>query len=75
MCCRSELDIDAEMQRGLLPGVLALASKFVPTVKAVVRRTITTLWEALQVTFSPAACAEAPLWSPMLAHLDLPEAQ
>lgn len=31
-----ELDVDAEMQHGLLPGALALAAKFVPTIKQVI---------------------------------------
>lgn len=30
-----ELDVDSEMQHGLLPGSLALAAKFVPTMKQV----------------------------------------
>ncbi|DBA68461.1 hypothetical protein WJX79_008695 [Trebouxia sp. C0005] len=34
-----ELEVDTEMQHGLLPGCLALAAKFVPTMKQVARRT------------------------------------
>ena len=30
-----ELDVDTEMQHGLLPGALALTAKFVPTIKQV----------------------------------------
>ncbi len=30
-----ELEVDTEMQHGLLPGCLALAAKFVPTMKQV----------------------------------------
>ena len=30
-----ELEVDSEMQHGLLPGCLALAAKFVPTMKQV----------------------------------------
>ncbi|MCJ1422125.1 Cell wall protein rhd3 [Sticta canariensis] len=33
-----ELEVDAEMQHGLLPGCLALSHKFVPTLKGVARR-------------------------------------
>ena len=29
----TELEVDTEMQHGLLPGALALAAKFVPTMK------------------------------------------
>ncbi len=32
-----ELEVDTEMQHGLLPGCLALAAKFVPTMKQVRR--------------------------------------
>ncbi|KAL3156977.1 hypothetical protein ABBQ38_001233 [Trebouxia sp. C0009 RCD-2024] len=35
----TELEVDSEMQHGLLPGALALAAKFVPTMKQVARRT------------------------------------
>ncbi|KAK9824432.1 hypothetical protein WJX72_010204 [[Myrmecia] bisecta] len=35
-----ELDIDAEMQRGLLPGFISLSGKFVPTIQAVTQRTV-----------------------------------
>ena len=34
-----EMEVDAEMQNGLLPGALALSSKFLPTVKTVATRT------------------------------------
>lgn len=34
-----ELEVDSEMQHGLLPGCVALAAKFVPTMKQVARRT------------------------------------
>lgn len=32
-----ELDVDTEMQHGLLPGAVALTAKFVPTIKQVMR--------------------------------------
>ena len=35
----NELDVESEMSRGLLPGVMSLSAKFVPTVKAVTLRT------------------------------------
>ena len=35
-----ELDVEAEMQNGLLPGVMVLSGKFVPTMKKVLDRTI-----------------------------------
>jgi hypothetical protein len=35
-----ELDVDAEMQNGLLPGLLALSGKFVPTVRSVAQKTV-----------------------------------
>ncbi|KAI8105747.1 hypothetical protein M9434_000329 [Picochlorum sp. BPE23] len=35
-----ELDVEGEMQNGLLPGVMALSVKFVPTVQKVVYRVI-----------------------------------
>ncbi len=34
-----ELDVDTEMQRGLLPGAMALSAKFVPVVQRVSQRT------------------------------------
>ena len=34
-----EMEVDAEMQRGLLPGALALSGKLWPAVQTVVRRT------------------------------------
>eukprot|EP00884_Botryococcus_braunii_P011035 jgi/Botrbrau1/19933/Bobra.0059s0050.1 len=43
-----ELDVDAEMQRGLLPGALALGAKFVPTVKSVFARTVETVTETIK---------------------------
>ena len=33
-----ELDVDAEMQRGLLPGAIALSGKFGPAVRGVAQR-------------------------------------
>jgi hypothetical protein len=36
----AEMGVEEEMQRGLLPGALALSAKFVPTVKAVAWRTV-----------------------------------
>ncbi len=35
-----ELDVEGEMQNGLLPGIMVLSGKFVPTMRKVVRRTI-----------------------------------
>ncbi len=35
-----ELDVESEMQNGLLPGIMVLSGKFVPTMRKVVRRTI-----------------------------------
>jgi hypothetical protein len=35
-----EMEVDAEMQRGLLPGALALSAKFVPALRAVAARTV-----------------------------------
>ena len=35
-----EMEVDAEMQRGLLPGALALSAKFVPSLRAVAARTV-----------------------------------
>ena len=35
-----EMEVDAEMQRGLLPGALALSAKFVPAIRAVASRTV-----------------------------------
>ncbi|KAK9811028.1 hypothetical protein WJX73_007637 [Symbiochloris irregularis] len=36
-----ELEVDAEMQNGLLPGSISLLHKFVPTVRSVAQKTIT----------------------------------
>ena len=35
-----ELDVEGEMQNGLLPGIMVLSGKFIPTVQKVVHRTI-----------------------------------
>ena len=35
-----ELDVDTEMQRGMLPGAMALSAKFVPVVQRVSRKTL-----------------------------------
>ena len=35
-----ELDVEGEMQNGLLPGIMVLSGKFVPTMRKVVKRTI-----------------------------------
>lgn len=35
-----ELDVEAEMQNGLLPGVMVLSGKFVPTMRKVLDRTV-----------------------------------
>ena len=44
-----EMEVDAEMQRGLLPGGLALSAKFVPALRAVAFRTV-------EVTSPAVAC-------------------
>lgn len=44
-----ELEVDAEMQRGLLPGALALSHKFVPAIKRVARRSVHALTEWVKV--------------------------
>lgn len=49
-----ELEVDAEMQQGLLPGCLALSHKFVPTVKAVAQRSAATIAKWVQVGQSAA---------------------
>ena len=54
-----ELEVDAEMQYGLLPGTLALSHKFIPTVRAVARRTGSTLagwFQVLPVSIWLTAC-------------------
>lgn len=38
-----ELDVDAEMQRGLLPGAIALSGKFMPAVRGVAQRSVAAL--------------------------------
>ena len=43
-----ELDVDAEMQRGLLPGILALSAKLLPTVQRVARNTVQSLQRFVQ---------------------------
>lgn len=35
-----ELDVEGEMQRGLLPGLMSLSAKFVPTLKSVSALTV-----------------------------------
>ena len=40
--------MDAEMQRGLLPGALALSAKFVPAIRAVAARTVEVREKRLQ---------------------------
>lgn len=43
-----ELDVDTEMQRGLLPGMLALSAKLVPTVQRVAVNTLQSLQRFVQ---------------------------
>ena len=43
-----ELDVEGEMQNGLLPGVMVLSSKFIPTMRKVIRRTIEALKKILE---------------------------
>ena len=38
--CAQELDVDTEMQRGMLPGAMALSAKFVPVVQRVSQKTL-----------------------------------
>ena len=38
--CEQELDVDTEMQRGMLPGAMALSAKFVPVVQRVSQKTL-----------------------------------
>ena len=40
MGAAQELDVDTEMQRGMLPGAMALSAKFVPVVQRVSRNTL-----------------------------------
>lgn len=40
MGAAQELDVDTEMQRGMLPGAMALSAKFVPVVQRVSRKTL-----------------------------------
>lgn len=40
MAPAQELDVDTEMQRGMLPGAMALSAKFVPVVQQVSRKTL-----------------------------------
>lgn len=47
--------MDAEMQRGLLPGAVALSAKFVPVVQSVSARTVETVRDFLA---DPAAMSE-----------------
>jgi len=35
-----ELDVDTEMQRGMLPGAMALSAKFVPALQRVSQKTL-----------------------------------
>lgn len=35
-----ELDVEGEMQNGLLPGIMVLSAKFIPTMQKVIHRTI-----------------------------------
>lgn len=46
----TDLDIDGEMQAGLLPGVISIMNKLVPTIKQVSRRT---LQKAMQFAQDP----------------------
>ncbi|KAH0445894.1 hypothetical protein IEQ34_025274 [Dendrobium chrysotoxum] len=40
-----ELDVDGELANGLLPGAISLASKFIPTVKEVTRRSLNSVMQ------------------------------
>mmetsp|Transcript_6786 Transcript_6786/g.15020 ORF Transcript_6786/g.15020 Transcript_6786/m.15020 type:complete len:180 (-) Transcript_6786:376-915(-) len=42
-----ELDVDAEMAKGSLPGAISLANKFVPALKSVVHKTIESIMQAI----------------------------
>lgn len=41
-----DLEVEAEMQRGLLPGLVVLSSKFLPTLRSATARTITSAAQA-----------------------------
>lgn len=45
---QQEMDVEREMQRGLLPGAIALSSKFVPALKKVTAQTIDSARRFLQ---------------------------
>ncbi len=45
---QQEMDVEREMQRGLLPGAIALSSKFVPALKKVTAQTIDSTRRFLQ---------------------------
>ena len=51
-----ELEVDAEMQHGLLPGSLALTHKFLPTVRGVARRTGSAVAQWVKVTLHRIKC-------------------
>ena len=51
-----EMEVDAEMQRGLLPGGLALSAKFVPALRSVAYRTVEVTYQ-LQPAHSKATRA------------------
>ena len=52
-----EMDVEGEMARGLLPGAIALSSKFVPALKKVTTQTVESAKSFLQE--GPAAAAAA----------------
>ncbi len=43
-----ELDVDTEMQRGLLPGLIALSAKLVPTIQRVAQNTVHSIQQFVQ---------------------------
>lgn len=55
-----EMDVDAEMQKGALPGAVSLAGKFVPSVKSVSQRTVDAAMTLFQQRMPSAVSELAP---------------
>ena len=55
--------MDAELQRGLLPGMISLSGKLLPAMRAVAYQTCVAIWEVLQVRGGFAASLAQPLRS------------
>ena len=54
------MDVEREMQRGLLPAAMSLSAKFVPTLKRVAGRTVESAKHFLQDQPPAAGAAAAP---------------